>query len=125
MVDTLRLLGIALAALAAMAAIAADWESPARVALTLAFVLFVPGLALAELLEIRDPLQRLAIATSASLAIETLLVLALLYAGLFSTEAASAVVTGLTCVALLAVVRRRGWRRPGQVPDTETRRVAT
>lgn len=123
--DALRLLAIAIAAIAAMVAIAVDWESPLRVALTLAVFLFVPGLALAELLEIRDPVQRLAIATGASLAIETLVAVALLYAGLFSAEAASAVVVGLTCVALLAAVLWRDRRVPGRAPDTEPHRAAT
>lgn len=123
--DALRLLAIAMAAMAAMAAIAADWDSPLRVALTLALFFFVPGLALAELLEIGDPLQRLAIATSASLAIETLVAVALLYAGLFSAEAASAVIVGLTCAALLAAALSRDWRVPGKAPDAAPRRAAT
>jgi len=120
--DAARLLAIAIAAIAALVAIAADWESPFRVALVLAFFLFVPGLALAELLEIADPVQRLAIATAASLAIETLVAVGLVYAGLYSAEAASAVVVGLTCVALLAAVLRRG---RGQAPDTEPPHAAT
>lgn len=123
--DALRLLTIAITAIAALAVIAVDWESPLRVALTLAFFLFVPGLALAELLQIRDPLQRLAIATSASLAVETLVAVALLYAGLFSAEAASAVVVGLTFVTLVAAALGRDRRVPDRAPDTEPGGAAT
>jgi uncharacterized membrane protein len=112
----LRLLALALAATATMAAIARDWQSPVRTALTLAFALFVPGLALAELLEIEDTMQRLAIATGASIAVETLVAVALLYTGLFSADAACAVIFGLTCVTLLAAALRGLWRASGR-PD--------
>lgn len=109
--DALRLLAIGLAAILAMIAIAADWDSPVRVALALALVLLVPGLALGELLEVRDPVQRLALATGASLAIATLVATAMFYAGVYSVQAVSAVLVGLTCAALVAAVLRRGRRR--------------
>jgi len=123
--NALRLVSIAIVAIAAMALIAVGWDSPVRVAVTLAFFLFVPGLALAELLMIRDPVHRLAIATSASLAIETLVAVALIYAGVFSAEAASAVVVGLTLAALIAAGLTRNWRMPAKAPDNEPRHAAT
>ncbi len=118
--DLARLLAIALVAIAALLAVATDWQSPVRVGLTLVFVLFVPGLALTELLAIRDPVQQLALATGASLAIETLVAIALLYAGLFSAVVALAIVFGLTVAALVAAVLRRGWRAPHEAPGMGT-----
>lgn len=119
-----RFLGIAIAAIATLVVVTADWDSPIRVALTFGFLLFGPGLALAELLEIDDPVQRLALATAASLAIETLVAVALLYSGLFRPDAAVAIVASLTCIALL-VAMRRGWYGSVGAPATETRGVAT
>jgi uncharacterized membrane protein len=91
--------------------LAADWQSPLRVVVGLGFMLFVPGLAIAEMLGISDPLHRLAIATSASLAVETLVGLALLYAGLFTVERAFVIIYALSllavCVALLRAYRAR------------------
>ncbi len=117
--DVPRLLTIALAAIATLLAVTLEWESPLRVLLTLGFLVFGPGLALAELLEISDAVQRIAVATGASLALETLVAVSLLYAGLFSTEAAVAIVVGLTCIALLAAVLRRGWHVPPPGPNVE------
>lgn len=123
--DTLRLIGMTVAALAVLIAVLTDWSSPVRAALTLAFLLFVPGLALTELLEIRDPVQRLALATAASLAVETLVAVALLYAGLFSAEAVIAVVVGITCFAVLGALLRRGHGAGGPAAGLESRGVAT
>jgi uncharacterized membrane protein len=110
----LRLVAIAIAACAAMAAVAADWQSPLRTGLVIAFALFVPGLAVAELLQIEDAMQRLAIATGASIAIETLVAVVLLYTGLFSAGTACVVVFAITCVTLLAAVVRGLLRPPGR-----------
>jgi uncharacterized membrane protein len=88
------------------AVFALGWHSPVRVVLALAFLLFGPGLALAELLEIRDPVQRLAVATGASLALETIVGVALLYAGAYSAGLAFAIVLGLSAGALAAAVVR-------------------
>lgn len=117
-----RLGVLALVAIAAMAAVAADWQSPLRTALVIGFALFVPGLALAELLEIEDRAQRLAIAIGASLAIETLVTVALLYTGLFSADVACAVIFGLTFVTLVAAVIRGLWRPPDR-PAAASRHV--
>ncbi|MDX6676921.1 MAG: hypothetical protein QOE31_973 [Solirubrobacteraceae bacterium] len=111
-VDALRLLAIGLAAILAMIAIAAEWDSPVRAVLTFALVLFLPGLAIGELLEIRDPVQRLALATGASLALATLVAVALFYAVRFSAETATGVLVGVTWIALIAALLRRMLRGP-------------
>ena len=105
--DAWQLSALALATLVVVSVVAADWESPIRTALALSFLLFVPGLALTMLLRIRDPLHQLAIATGASLAIETLVATALLSAGAFSAAAAVVGVCGITCLLLLGAARRR------------------
>lgn len=123
--SALRLLAIGLVAVAAMVAIAADWQSPLRVALAVGFLLFVPGLAIAELLEIDDPMRRLAIAPAASLAIATLVATTLLYIERYSVATACAIVFGVTCAALVATVLRRGRRSPRRAPDAKPRRAVT
>ncbi|MGN6168729.1 MAG: hypothetical protein ACTHQQ_11240, partial [Solirubrobacteraceae bacterium] len=65
-------------------AVATGWVSPVRVVLALGFLLLCPGLAFAEVLEIRDLPQRLTIAIGVSLALDTLLSLLLVYVGAFS-----------------------------------------
>jgi hypothetical protein len=105
----LRLIGLFLLTDAATVAFVAGWEPPIRVALVLTFLLFVPGLALTDALEIRDPVQQLALGPPASLALETLVSVALLYAGSFSAERAFAIVAALT-LAALAVASLRAWR---------------
>lgn len=97
---------LALVSAACAAAFAADWQSPLRVALSLAFLLFVPGLAIADLLGVTDHLERLAIATGASLALETLVAVALIYAGVFSGGLALGIVVGVTLVAAAGGVLR-------------------
>jgi uncharacterized membrane protein len=98
-------------------AVVTGWASPVRAALAVIFLLFCPGLALAEVLEIHDLGQRIAIATGASLALDTLLSLSLIYAGAFSLTLAIAILAGMTLVALCAglvraLSRSRRPRRP-------------
>jgi uncharacterized membrane protein len=78
----------------------------------LAFLLFVPGLAFAQMLDVREPLRQLALATGVSLAVETLVGLALLYAGVFTTERTMIIVLALTVIAVLVSVLRAHGRRP-------------
>ena len=66
------LAAVAIVAILATIAVALDWDSPLRVVLVLLFLVFGPGLAIAELLRIRDPVAQIALATAASLAIETI-----------------------------------------------------
>jgi uncharacterized membrane protein len=107
-VDAVVLRSGALLAVAAAAAVAfaADWDSPVRTVLGLGFLLFVPGLAIAEMLAIRDPLNRLALATGASLAVETVAGLALLYAGAFSEGRTLAIVLAVTVGSIAVALRR-------------------
>ena len=116
--DVPRLLGVTILALATLAIVMADWQSPIRPALTIAFLLFGPGLAVTDLLEIEDLAQRISIAIGASLAIDTLVAVVLLYSGLFSAKAVCAIVVTLTCVTLLAALLRRHWQVPDRHADT-------
>jgi len=102
----MRMVALLAWSLAAAAAYAADWESPIRVVLVLTFVLFVPGLVLGEVLNLRDAVQRLAIAVGASLALETLIAVALYYAGAFSAGRLYGAVLALTLAAMAVVVVR-------------------
>lgn len=110
--DAPRLLGVALLGMVTLAIVMADWESPIRPTLTIMFLLFGPGLALTDLLEINDLAQRIAVAIGASLAIDTLVSVVLLYSGLFSADAAFAIIVGLTCLTLLGALLRRHWHVP-------------
>ena len=125
--DALRLAAIALTACAAMLAVATDWQSPLRAALVLVFLLVVPGLALGELVEIDDPIRRLALAIGASLAIDTLVAVTLFYLELYSVETAMAIVTAITIAAVLATVLRRSRRprTPRRLPDSAPRRAVS
>jgi O-antigen/teichoic acid export membrane protein len=87
-------------------AVATGWDSPVRVVLAVGFLLFCPGLAIAELLEIRDLAQRIAIATATSLALDTLLSLLLIYVGAFSVSLAVAILAAVTLAALSAALLR-------------------
>jgi uncharacterized membrane protein len=117
-----RCTAIALLAVATAVAYAANWDSGVRVALALVFVLFVPGLALGELLEIDRPFERLAIATAASLALETIVALVLVYASAYSTGRALAIVIVLTFAALAVVLLRAlARRRRGVMMSTRPR----
>jgi uncharacterized membrane protein len=86
---------------------AIGWESPLRVVAVLVFLLSGPGLAVADLLDVRDVAQRLAIATGFSLAVETLVGLALLYAGVFSAGLTFAIVLALSALLLALGCLRR------------------
>lgn len=91
---------------ACVAAFATDLDGPFRTAAALGFLLFIPGLALAELLPVRGAAQRLAIATGASLGLETLIAVTLIYAGVYSAGLALAIVVGVTVAAVLAALVR-------------------
>jgi uncharacterized membrane protein len=107
-VATGRLVGLLVLTSAAALAYATNWDSPIRALLVLGFLLFGPGLAVAELLEIREPMRQLAIAAGASLAVETLIGLALLYAGVFSAGLVFAIIVAVTiAAAAIATLRLR------------------
>ena len=82
---------------------AADWDSSVRVAITFLFLMLLPGLALTEIAGMQDRLERWVVAIGASLALETLICVALVYSGVFSVGRAFGAVVGLTAaVAILA-----------------------
>jgi hypothetical protein len=85
------------------------WVSPVRVVCSLVFLFFGPGLALTELLEIRDLAQRFAIATPASLGLATLIAVTLVYAGAFSIGLAIAILATFT-VAIVGLALLRACR---------------
>jgi len=84
---------------------ATNWQSPVRVAVMVVFFLFVPGLALSELAPPADGPERLVVGIGASLALETLVAVAFLYAGFFTPGRVIGVflltTAGLTAVAAL------------------------
>jgi uncharacterized membrane protein len=98
------------------ALIALGWESPLRVVLALVFLLFGPGLAVAELLDVSDVAERLAVATGVSLGLETVVALGLLYAGAYSAGLIFAVILAVSVVLLgVAALRRpRASKRRGE-----------
>jgi uncharacterized membrane protein len=87
--------------------IALGWDSPVRVALALAFLLFGPGLAVAELLGVSDGALRLAVATGFSLALETLVGLALLYAGAYTAGLTFSIALAFAVVVFALALARR------------------
>jgi uncharacterized membrane protein len=98
------------------AAYAADWQSPVRTALGVAFLFLAPGLAVVQPLAIEDQLLRIALVPGISIGIGTLVSVSLVYAGVFSSGLALALLEGFTLAALLAaVVRRVGLTSAGDV----------
>jgi uncharacterized membrane protein len=101
-----RCLTLILATLVSAACYWADWQSPVRVAITVAFLLFLPGLALAELARVADGLERLVVGIGASLALETLVAVAFLYGGAFTPGRVFAAVAASTgAIAAVAAFR--------------------
>ncbi|MDQ6778823.1 MAG: DUF1616 domain-containing protein [Actinomycetota bacterium] len=88
--------------------VATGWHSPVRTMLAICFLLFVPGSAVVELLQIDDVAYRLTVATGVSLAVDTAVSLALVYAHAFSLALALAILIALCFAALgSAAVRLR------------------
>jgi len=99
--------------------VALDLDSPLRTAVTIAFLAFGPGLAIAGLLALRDPVEQISIAIGASFAIETLVAITLFYLEVYSYELAFGIVAGITIAALAAGVLRavRGPSRVKRPPE--------
>ncbi len=92
----------------AAASYATNWQSPVRVAVTVVFLLFVPGLALAELAPLADAAERVVVGIGASLGLETLVAVAFLYAGFFTPGRVFAVSLAATAgFTAMAVFRAR------------------
>jgi hypothetical protein len=110
-----RMIAVALLASAAAAGVASGWESPVRTAVVLAFLLVGPGLAIAELLHVDDLAEQLTLTVGASLAIDTLVSVGVLYLGVYTYELAFAIVLAIT-VATLGVGVLRALRSPASRP---------
>ena len=81
-----------------------------------AFLFLAPGLAVVQLLAIEDQLLRIALVPGISIGIGTLVSVSLVYAGVFSSGLALALLEGFTLAALpAAVVRRVGLTSAGDV----------
>jgi uncharacterized membrane protein len=99
---------VAASVLALGAVAAAGVASPLRPLLTVWFLLFCPGLALAPLLRLGDGWNQLAVAIPLSIALDILVASAFMYAGAWS---APLIVAVLAAISLLgAALQVRGWR---------------
>jgi uncharacterized membrane protein len=115
----LRMLGVAALTLLAVILVVSGWHSRLRAFSVLLFFLFCPGLAIAELLRLRDGVEQIAMAVGVSLGLETIVSIVLLYAGAFTANLAFGIMAGVTVAAMAAVVvreRRPAARRPPDEP---------
>ncbi len=103
---------IAVLSTATAIVVATGWHSPVRTVLAICFLLFAPGFAVVELLQIDDLAYRLTVATGVSLAVDTAVSLALVYAHALSLARALAVLIGVCFVALGSAALRL-WRGHG------------
>ena len=97
-------------ALAAMcvALTGAIWEGmPGRAVVTASMLVIAPGLAVAALGGIRDPLVLSVVTIPAGLSVVGLVALTLVYSDLMSTELITAVLTGVTVIAAAAATMDR------------------
>jgi hypothetical protein len=97
---------IGLSAAVAAAAVYADIDAAGRAIVVLWFMLVCPGMAIVRLLRLSDPLTEFAIAVALSLAIETVLAVALLYAGSANFEVTFGVLLVVTLAAVAVDVTR-------------------
>lgn len=100
--------------------IALDLDSPVRAVVALAFLGLGPGLAVVGLLQIRDPVQQVALAVAASFAIDTVVAVTLLYLEAYSVGLAFAIVAAFTAVALV-LGALRGRTSPPSDPPRDAR----
>jgi hypothetical protein len=96
--------------LVALIAIAAAIDPFVRVVALLLFMIFGPGLALVGLLGIRDVWRELSLIIGVSLALDLVVVSALVYGGIRSSEAALVVLVGIAVAGAVGqfVSRARG-----------------
>lgn len=106
---------VVLAAIAAAVVTFGDLRTPLRPAIALVFLLACPGLALVHMLRLSDTLAELTLAAAVSIACNTLVVGALLLAGVSSSETVLAVLLSLTVAAVVldVAVSRRDAGIPG------------
>jgi len=77
-----------------------------RAPVVLAFALVGPGMALVPLLRLDDPLAELSLGVALSLALDTLVALAMLYAGAWSPEGALLALAAMSLAGVAAQRRR-------------------
>ena len=109
--------GVTVTGAVAAITIVADLDSPLRALFVLTFLFFGPGLALTGLLQMPDLAQRFALAAAASLAVDVIVAVTLLYLAIYTYELGFAIVAAITAVALVA-----GLRRAPHGPPDEPRR---
>lgn len=85
-----------------------DWESPVRAVMASAFLLSGPGLVLGGLLGITDVPLRLSVAFAGSVAIGTLISVALVYAEIFNTSLTLGLIEAVTVGLAIADARMGG-----------------
>jgi uncharacterized membrane protein len=98
---------VAASVAAAAVALAIGGGSPLRTALALWFLLLCPGLAVGPLLPIRDTWAMLALVLGLSVAIDTVVVSALMYAGAWSTPV---IFSALAAMSLAGAAAQLAWR---------------
>ena len=91
---------IAGSAVASLVVVGLGWDNPLRSLVVLWFLCVCPGLAVLHPLELSDAVTGLALVVPLSLAIDALVAIALIYAGLWSPTLALVIVAGVTFVAL-------------------------
>jgi len=83
-------------------------DSPVRAVVSVAFLLFGPGLALVRLLRLGQPLTVISLAVAASLGLETVVATTLLATGTWTPGRALAVVVSITVAAVALDITRGG-----------------
>ncbi|CAA9570966.1 MAG: hypothetical protein AVDCRST_MAG49-3609 [uncultured Thermomicrobiales bacterium] len=76
----------------------ADVESPVRSAVSLWFLIACPGMAVVRLIGVGETAVELTLAVALSLALDTLVAMVMLYAGMWSPEGSLAVLIGVSLV---------------------------
>ena len=107
---------VLLAAAATVLVTAADGASPLRTVIVLAFVALGPGLALVPLIDIGEAWSELTLALAVSLALDVLIAGALVYAGVWSSATALAILVAVSVLGAAAQLRR------GRFPPTTSTR---
>jgi hypothetical protein len=96
----------ALLAIAAVAAVTSPVSPAVRAAVVVAFLVLGPGLAVIGLLDIPDPVRELALVIGVGLAIDTVVIGTMTYAGVGSADAALTALVALTALGISAQLLR-------------------
>jgi hypothetical protein len=92
-----------------------------RATVTLLFLFFVPGLAIVRFLRLTDPLLLVTLAVGTSLALDALVSITMLYAGVWSPRIALAIIAGIgVFAALIEAVAARVGRIVSVGPEPST-----